>query len=126
MSTPQTSVLLLERACCRIWRTTSLLTSRVGCEFNGFAFALMTQAARGQSGPNPAGPRHAAHRHSECKRAPAQQYAQRKRQTMAIPTCLMACLLILAPPNTNAMRSRHATAHRSYILPVQKERFPPA
>src|SRR5437762_6437665 len=42
MSTPQTSALLLERACCRIWRTTSLSTTRAGCTFDGFALAFMT------------------------------------------------------------------------------------
>ena len=34
-----------ERACCRIWRTTSLSTTRVGWRFDGFAFAFMVSRA---------------------------------------------------------------------------------
>jgi hypothetical protein len=33
-------------ACCRIWRTTSLSTTSVGCAFDGFAFAFMTSAVQ--------------------------------------------------------------------------------
>src|SRR6201998_3284250 len=46
MSTPQTSVLWQERACCRIVRTTSLSTASAGCEETDFDFAFIDSCLR--------------------------------------------------------------------------------
>jgi len=68
ISTPQISVDELDRACCRIWRTTSLSTSKVGCSVTGFGFAFMSYGS-GLRVDEPMDPALALRRHTECIRS---------------------------------------------------------
>src|ERR1700733_2925235 len=126
MSTPQTSALLLERACCRIWRTTSLSTTRAGCAFERFALAFMIPALWDHFGSQKADPEPVVRLRAEYMRSPAHRYARRRRQAAAPPTGLSACRSTPLRPNTNATKQPLATAHRWDILRVRTERFPRA
>src|SRR6266576_7321201 len=114
MSTPQISVLPLERACCRIWRTTSLSTTKVGCVADGFALAFMTLTSWSRRLPKPAPLARAAHRRTEYTQLPALCSERRKRLKGVVPGCSGACCRAPVPPSTRATKSRCAAAHRSY------------
>src|ERR1700722_2100375 len=124
MSTPQTSVWLLERACCRIWRTTSLSTTRAGCAFDGFALAFMIPELQELFAPKKADPEPVAHLRAECMRSPAHRRARRKRQAAAAPTGSAACHPAPPRPNTNATKPLFAVARPWDILPAQTEHSP--